>query len=152
MINVAGPLRIVATTLVLFLVSCAAPDAVVRSSASSASTPPATTAVAIATASPDVIASTPVDFRLPSGCVYKTQAAPSGNGSEWRVDCGVDGNRDARGTLGKALLAQGWTLCSMVTATGTWGKGELNTWVVETSGSPGDYIRLGQNPKAPPCT
>ena len=80
-----------------------------------------------------------------------TDAAKVGNGYEWRVDCGADGNRDARGTLGRALTAQGWKLCSMVTATGLWGKAELNTFVVETSGSPGDYIRFGQNPKSQTC-
>ena len=111
------------------------------------------TVSAMTSASPTavVLSVVPVDFRLPTGCAYMSDAIQAGNGYEWRVDCGVDGNRDARGTLGRALTAQGWMLCSMVTATGLWAKANLNSVVVETSGSPGDYIRFGQHPKSQTC-
>jgi len=89
----------------------------------------------------------PAGFVLPSACAYVSPGTPSGMRTLWQVDCGVAGRHDARGLLGPALVAQGWTTCGPATATQTWLKDEWALTVSEASGEPISYIGVSQSPR-----
>lgn len=77
---------------------------------------------------------TAVGFALPSGCAYAASPVVGTDGSQWKFDCGSTANRDARGTLAPAFMAQGWSACGVGLASGTWMKGDLRLIVTEGSG------------------
>ncbi len=85
----------------------------------------------------------PTGFVLPQSCAYV--APPQvGERNDWKVDCGAEANRNARGTLGAALQQQGWSSCSPAAGTMRFMKGTLEIVVVESSLAPGDYPRFTQ--------
>ena len=86
----------------------------------------------------------PVGFVIPQACVYVAPPLVGGDQGEWKVDCGAEANRNARGTLAPALTQQGWTLCGAVTATATWAKGTARLLIAESSLAPGEYPRIVQ--------
>jgi hypothetical protein len=88
----------------------------------------------------------PAGFILPAGCAYVNAGEASSDRATWAVDCGIAGRHDARGTLGAALRAQGWSSCGPVTATETWLKDRSALTVSEASGEPLSYIGLSQRP------
>ncbi len=53
-------------------------------------------------------------------------------------------NVNARGTLGAALVQQGWTGCGPALGTALFFKGQMRIVVVESSLAPGDYPRFSQ--------
>ena len=55
--------------------------------------------------------------------------------SQWKFDCGSAANHDARGTLGPAFAAQGWTGCGVGLGSATWMKGDMRLTVTEGSGA-----------------
>ena len=91
---------------------------------------------------------TPEDVVLPAAC-HIVSATVTLTGTDWRVDCGTEGNRNARATIGTALLASGWVSCGPAAATESWTKNGVLTVVSEASGVPGDDIKMTQRPAAP---
>lgn len=106
---------------------------------------------AVVSCPPATVSPLPIGCSVPAGCRFVAAPVVVAGGSEWRYDCGIVANRDARGVLADALTAQRWTLCASVTATATWGKGALRLLIAESSGAPGDYPRLIQ-PTRPATT
>ncbi len=90
----------------------------------------------------------PVSFTIPQACVYVAPPLVGADQSDWKVDCGAEANRNARGTLAPALTQQGWTLCAAVTATATWAKGTTRLGIAESSLAPGEYPRITQPARA----
>ena len=88
----------------------------------------------------------PTGFVLPAACAYVTPGIASGARTLWQIDCGVQGLRDARGTLAPAFAAQGWRTCGPALATATWIKGEVALTVSEPSAEPVSYIGLTESP------
>jgi hypothetical protein len=88
----------------------------------------------------------PTGFALPVGCAFvgMPTADPDGLVVSWRFDCGVDANRDARGTLTSAFQEQGWVSCGSGLANSVWRKDTALLTVSEGSGSPGEYPKLTQ--------
>jgi hypothetical protein len=86
----------------------------------------------------------PNGFVVPQACAFVAPPDVGADETNWWVDCGPDANRHARGTLGTALLEQGWTACGPALATELFVKGSLRIVVVESSLAPGDYPRFGQ--------
>jgi hypothetical protein len=86
----------------------------------------------------------PNGFVVPQACAFVAPPDVGADETNWWVDCGPDANRHARGTLGTALLEQGWTACGPALATELFVKGTLRIVVVESSLAPGDYPRLSQ--------
>ncbi len=88
----------------------------------------------------------PTGFVLPQACAFVRQPELGADQTYWWVDCGAQLNRDARGTLGTALVQQGWTRCGPAAATEAFYKGTTRIVVVESSLAPGDYPRFSQRP------
>jgi hypothetical protein len=88
----------------------------------------------------------PNGFALPQSCAYVGQATSEDSGLAvvWKVDCGAMPNRSARGSLGPALMQQGWSSCASGLATEIWSKGTSRLAVAEGSGAPGEYPTLTQ--------
>lgn len=84
---------------------------------------------------PGTSAAAPVarPFVTPADCAVTPIAE-----REWRLDCGEERNRNARGTLGPGLMGQGWRLCASGLASATWAKGEVQVVIAEGSGAPGE--------------
>lgn len=139
------PWRLLAVLLLFALLFAACTTPTAGASAAAATPSPS---VETATASPSVAASPrPVGFVLPSGCRYVT-AMQNGETAEWRVDCGAQANRDARGTLGPALTQQGWISCGVGLGQALAAKGAYMISVSEVSGAPGDeFISMKQRPR-----
>ena len=99
------------------------------------------------TASPE-----PTGFLLPQACAFVASPIVGADQTEWMVDCGT-ANNNARGTLGAALMQQGWTVCGSALATAQWRKAGVMLSVAESSLRPGDYPRLIQPARViAPCT
>jgi hypothetical protein len=88
----------------------------------------------------------PTSFTLPQACAFVRPPEVGADQTYWWVDCGAQLNRDARGTLGTALVQQGWTRCGPAAATEAFYKGTTRIVVVESSLAPGDYPRFSQRP------
>ncbi len=86
----------------------------------------------------------PTGFVVPQACAYVVPPVVGGDQTSWKVDCGAEANRNARGTLAPAFTQQGWTSCGAVTATERWVKPPVMIVVVESSLSPCDYPRFDQ--------
>ncbi len=93
----------------------------------------------------------PTGFVVPQTCAYVVPPLVGGDQNEWKVDCGADANRNARGTLAPALTQQGWTSCGVGLGTASWAKGTARLFIAESSMSPGDYPKLTQ-PVRPAAT
>lgn len=65
--------------------------------------------------------SIPIGFALPTRCRLVGVAILLPDATEWRIDCGPEGNRDVRSALEPALVQQGWVLCARA-ATPAWSK------------------------------
>ena len=87
---------------------------------------------------------TPSLFTLPQGCAFVGSPVSTADQTEWKVDCGAAANRNARGTLGPAFAAQGWTSCGSGLATATWANSRFLLVVSESSGAAGEYPKLTQ--------
>lgn len=85
----------------------------------------------------------PAHFVLPQTCAFAAPPAIEFNKTVWFVDCGT-ANNEARGTLGAALAAQGWTSCGPGLATASWTNEGVRLTVIESSLAPGDYPRVQQ--------
>jgi hypothetical protein len=85
----------------------------------------------------------PAGFVLPQSCAYVVPPIVGIAQTDWKVDCGA-ANNDARGTLGPALAAQGWTSCGAGLAAERWRKNDLTLLVSESSLAAGDYPRFSQ--------
>ena len=85
----------------------------------------------------------PTGFVLPLGCAYVDQPEVGGDQTRWKFDCGWASN-SARGSLARALMAQGWTCGIAVTATATWAKGTSRLVIVEGAGGFNGYPQLAQ--------
>ncbi len=86
----------------------------------------------------------PTGFVVPQTCAYVVPPLVGGDQNEWKVDCGADANRNARGTLAPALVEQGWISCGVGLGTASLAKGTTRLQVVESSLSPGDYPKFVQ--------
>jgi hypothetical protein len=64
--------------------------------------------------------------------------------TDWWVDCGSASNGDARATLGRALMEQGWTSCGAGLASAQWRKNSVVLGIAESSLAPGDYPKITQ--------
>jgi len=63
----------------------------------------------------------PTSFTLPASRSFVGAATLTPESNEWRIDCGLEGNRSVRAVLEPALAQQGWTLCARA-ATPAWSK------------------------------
>jgi hypothetical protein len=63
----------------------------------------------------------PTGFTLPASCAFVGAATLTPESNEWRIDCGVEGNRNVRGVLEPALVEQGWAVCVRAVTPG-WSK------------------------------
>ena len=86
----------------------------------------------------------PTGFVLPQSCAYVVPPIVGIAQTDWKVDCGAANNNNARGTLGPALAAQGWTSCGAGLAAERWRKNDLMLLVAESSLAAGDYPRFSQ--------
>lgn len=100
-------------------------------------------ATALASARP----TRPVGVTVPRGCSFVGPPKNDGQVSEWWVDCGSEGNQNARATFAAVLEPDGWLRCHYATASARWTLGDLQTSVAETAG-PADLIRLTQKPRS----
>lgn len=89
----------------------------------------------------------PVGFRLPLDCKFVGEPTQNGTYLQWQVDCGPAHNRAARGHLGEAAARQGWTLCMFGMARAVWVRDVYALVVFESSGAPGNYVKLTQRPR-----
>ena len=78
--------------------------------------------------------STPMGFVLPATCSYAGSPVVGSDSSQWRFDCGVVANRDARGALASAFERQGWSSCGAGLGNVTWKNADLRLSVSEGSG------------------
>lgn len=88
----------------------------------------------------------PTGFVLPQTCAFIRPPEVGPDQTSWSVDCGAQLNNNARGTIGAALMQQGWTACGPATATETYYTGAMRIVVVESSLAPGDYPRFAERP------
>lgn len=86
----------------------------------------------------------PTGFVVPQACAYVRPPEVGADQINFWVDCGVELNDNARGTLGAALAQQGWTGCGPALGMALFFKGEMRIVVVESSLAPGDYPRFSQ--------
>lgn len=86
----------------------------------------------------------PTGFVIPQACVYVAPPLVGGDQSEWKLDCGADANRNARGTLAPALTQQGWVACSVGLGGAAWAKGTARVYVGESTLAPGEYPKIVQ--------
>ncbi len=86
----------------------------------------------------------PTGFLLPAACAFVAPPVVSADQTDWKIDCGVANNNNARGTFGTALAQQGWISCAAGLATAPWRKNGVMVAAVESSLAPGDYPRLSQ--------
>jgi hypothetical protein len=86
----------------------------------------------------------PNGFALPPGCGYVGSPTVGTAQIDWQFDCGEGANPAARATLSYSLTQQGWTNCSVVTASATWAKGALLLGISEGAGGVGGYPRFSQ--------
>jgi hypothetical protein len=101
---------------------------------------------------PATIASpAPTGFVVPQACAYVVAPVVGTAQTEWKIDCGAANNNNARGTLGAALMQQGWTSCGSGLASAQWRKSDVMLTVSESSLAPGDYPRLSQSRVLSPC-
>lgn len=91
-----------------------------------------------------VVDPTPSLFTLPQGCAFVGSPVSTADQTEWKVDCGAAANRNARGSLGSAFAAQGWTSCGSGLATAIWANSRFLLVVSESSGIAGEYPKLTQ--------
>ena len=87
---------------------------------------------------------TPTGFVLPQMCAFVEPPVVRTEQTDWSIDCGAANNNNARGTLGPALVQQGWHLCASGLATAQWRKDNVMVSVVESSLAPGEYMRIAQ--------
>src|SRR5260221_8443676 len=95
--------------------------------ASCVAVPPAPSASVRISPSPTAIArQPPPGFKPPISvtCHFVGSASAGNNHATWLVDCG-DGNRDARVTIGDALVAAGWGECASGLGGAAWAKDDL---------------------------
>jgi len=88
----------------------------------------------------------PTGFVVPQTCAFIRPPELGADQTSWWVDCGAQLNNNARGTIGAALMQQGWTACGPATATETYYAGAMRIVVVESSLAPGDYPRFTERP------
>jgi hypothetical protein len=87
----------------------------------------------------------PTGFVLPQACAFVVPPVVGTDQTDWSIDCGAaNNNNNARGTLGPALMQQGWALCASGLATAQWRKDNVMLGVVESTLAPGEYMRLIQ--------
>jgi hypothetical protein len=86
----------------------------------------------------------PTGFVLPQACAFVVRPVVGTDQTDWSIDCGAANNNNARGTLGPALMQQGWALCASGLATAQWRKDNVMLGVVESTLAPGEYMRLIQ--------
>lgn len=86
----------------------------------------------------------PTGFVLPQACAFVVPPVVGTDQTDWSIDCGAANNNNARGTLGPALMQQGWALCASGLATAQWRKDNVMLGVVESTLAPGEYMRLTQ--------
>lgn len=91
-----------------------------------------------------IVDPTPSLFTLPQGRAIVGPPASTADQADWKVDCGVAANRNARGSLGSAFTAQGWTACGSGLATAAWANSRFLLVVSESSGAAGEYPKLTQ--------
>jgi hypothetical protein len=94
----------------------------------------------------------PIGFTLPQACAFVQPPIVGAEQIDWSIDCGAANNSNARGTLGLALTAQGWTQCASGLSTAQWRKDGVMISVVESSLAPGEYMRIDQRARlVSPC-
>ena len=87
--------------------------------------------------------------KLPPKCFFVGLPTRNGPlGLDWKVNLETKNNA-ARGVLGPALVAQGWSYHSHGLASGSWVKAGLMITVAEASARSGDYPRLVVHPFVP---
>jgi hypothetical protein len=120
------------------------------SSASNSPTPLSSTPLAtVAAPSASATGPLPVGFVLPASCSFVGSPTQTGTTTQWRVDCGAQGNRSARNTLGPAFQDQGWTTCTIGLGQAVYAKSNYMDSIQEPSGAPGDeFIPLTQRPRS----
>ena len=95
---------------------------------------------------------TPLGLVVPQACAFVVTPLIGADQTEWKLDCGVANNNNARGTFGPALAAQGWSSCGAGAANEYWRKADVMLGVSESSLAPGDYPRITQKQRiAAPC-
>ena len=83
----------------------------------------------------------PTGFALPASCAFVGAATLTPRSNEWRIDCGLEGNRDIRGVLEPALLQQGWAFCARA-ASPAWSKYLAGVLTIVQPSSSGELPRL----------
>lgn len=95
----------------------------------------------------------PTGFVLPQACAFVAPPVVGTDSTVWSVDCGAQTNRDARGTLGPALIQQSWVSCAIGLGSMYVKKNDVMLGVTESSLAPGDYPRLTQAARViSPCS
>jgi photosystem II stability/assembly factor-like uncharacterized protein len=132
--------------------ACAAPAAIAAPSAtdSAASAPPATSLAPTSTRQAPPAESTPsvtgLPFTPPIGCTATRVDAAS-----WRLRCGDDRDRDARGTVVPALLRQGWHACGFGLASARFARDAFVVAIAEGSGVAGEGFIVTVRPIGADC-